>query len=112
ALLEQIKNKYTWGNMAQSPYLDPESYRMVSMVLNNVYSAAATALIEEGRTEDAKLVLNDALTQMPKRIFRIMDSFAYTYIVDNLYQVGEMDRANELIERNATYLSDQMNYFA
>jgi hypothetical protein len=112
ALVDQIKNKYTWGNLAGSPYLDPESYRMISMVLNNVYSATATALIAEGRDAEAKEVLFDALENMPQRIFRIMDSFAYTYIVDNLYQVGEIEKANALIERNVNYLDQQLNYFA
>src|SRR5690606_7396200 len=100
-----------WGNMNGSPYLDPESYRMISMVLNNVYSAAATALIAEGREEEARQVLDNALEQMPERIFRIMDSFAYTFIVDNLYAVGETQKANALIERNLQYLDDQIRYY-
>lgn len=111
ALYDQIMNKYVWGNMNGSPYLDPESYRMISMVLNNVYSAAATALIAEGREEEARQVLDNALEQMPERIFRIMDSFAYTFIVDNLYAVGETQKANALIERNLQYLDDQIRYY-
>lgn len=104
--------KYTWGNIKHSPYIDPESYRMISLILNNIYAAPAETLIAEGKIEEAKVLLNDALDQMPERIYRIMDAYGYSFIADNLYQVGETEKANALIDRNVRYLEGQLRYFA
>jgi len=112
ALYDYVMNRYTWGNIGNSPYLDPESYRMISLILNNIYSAPAEALIAEGKTEEARTLLNDALQHMPERLYRVMDSYAYSFFVQNLYQVGETEKANQLVERNLAYLTDQLRYYA
>lgn len=111
ALYDQIKNKYVWGNMNEAPYLDPETYRMISLVLNNVYSAAAEGLLAEGRIEEAREVLADGLANMPDRIFRIMDSYAYSFIVDNLYEAGMDEEAQRIIDWNVDYLQEQLDYY-
>src|SRR5690606_42157143 len=80
AIYDNALNKYTWGNIRNSAYLDPESYRMVSLILNNIYSAPAEALIAEGKTEEAKKLLNNALESMPERIYRIMDAYGYSFL--------------------------------
>jgi len=112
AIYDHALNKYTWGNIRNSRYLDPESYRMVSLILNNIYSAPAEALIAEGKKEEAKKLLNNALESMPTRIYRIMDAYGYSFLAENLYAVGEADKANALAERNVKYLEEQLRYFA
>jgi len=112
AIYGHVMNNYVWGNIKKSPYLDPESYRMISLILNNIYAAPAEALIAEGRTEEAKKLLNNALESMPERIYRIMDAYGYSFIVEHLYTVGETDKANALVERNVNYLDEQLRYYA
>ncbi|SKB57200.1 Protein of unknown function [Parapedobacter luteus] len=112
AVYDHAMNKYVWGNMKNSPYIDPESYRMISLILNNIYAAPAEALIAEGRIDEAKKLLNNALETLPERIYRIMDAYSYSFIVDNLYAVGETEKANALTERNVKYLEEQLRYFA
>ena len=112
AIYDHAMNKYVWGNMKNASYIDPESYRMISLILNNIYAAPAEALIAEGKTEEAKTLLNNGLESMPERIYRIMDAYGYSFIVDNLYAVGEMEKANALIERNVDYLEQQLRYYA
>ncbi|WP_257669017.1 glycosyltransferase family 117 protein [Parapedobacter tibetensis] len=112
ALYDHAMNTYEWGNIKNSLYLDPESYRMISLILNNIYSAPSEALIAEGRVEEAQNLLNKALESMPERIFRIMDSYSYSFVIQNLYQVNEAEKANELIERNMKFLEDQLKYYA
>lgn len=112
AVYDHAMNKYVWGNMKNSPYIDPESYRMISLILNNIYAAPAEALIAEGRIDEAKKLLNNALETLPERIYRIMDAYSYSFIVDNLYAVGETEKANTLTERNVKYLEEQLRYFA
>src|SRR5690606_29472061 len=99
ALYDHVMNKYTWGNIKNSPYLDPESYRMISLILNNIYAAPAEVLIAEGKTDEARNLLNNALESMPERIFRVMDSYAYAFVVQGLYAVNETEQANQLVDR-------------
>lgn len=112
AIYDHVMNKYEWGNIHNSPYVDPESYRMISLILNNIYAAPAEVLINEGRTEEAKKLLLNGLENMPERIYRIMDAYGYSFFVDNLYAVGETQMANELVERNVKYLEEQLRYYA
>lgn len=112
ALYDQILNKYVWGDWANSTYLDPESYRMISFVINYVYGAAADGLIAEGKTEKAKEVIQDALDKLPKRIYRLMDSYAYTFLLENMFQVGMNEEAYKLMDRNIVYIDELMNYYA
>ena len=112
AIYDHALNKYTWGNIRNSPYIDPESYRMVSLILNNIYSAPAEVLIAEGKKEEAKKLLNNALESMPERIYRIMDAYGYSFLTENLYAVDETEKANALVERNVQYLEEQLRYFA
>jgi hypothetical protein len=111
AIYDNIKNKYKWGNLNGSPYIDPESYRMLSLILNNVYGAPAAEYIKEGNTARAKEILLDALEQMPPRLFRTLDCYGYTFIADNLYLVGEEEKAKALIEKNKKFLVQQMDYY-
>ena len=111
-IYDHVMNDYTWGNIRDASYIDPESYRMISLILNNIYAAPAEALIAAGKTEQAKELLNDALENMPERIYRIMDTYSYSFIAENLYAVGENEKANALIERNVDYIDHQLAYYA
>ncbi len=112
AVYDHVMNKYEWGNIKDASYIDPESYRMISLILNNIYAAPAEALIASGETDRAKALLNDALDRMPERIYRIMDAYGYSFIAENLYEVGETEKANALITRNVDYLEEQLAYYA
>ncbi len=112
AIHDHVLNTYSWGNIRNSPYIDPESYRMVSLILNNIYSAPAEALLAEGKREEAKALLNNALESMPERIYRIMDAYGYSFLAENLYAVGETDKAVSVTERSVKYLEEQLRYYA
>lgn len=111
ALYDQIMNKYVWGNLKNSPYLDPESYNMVSMIVNSIYSSAAEGLLAEGREAEAREVLDNGLANLPARIFRIRDAFTYSFFIDNLYAVGRTEEAGRLVQLNLDYLKDQLDYY-
>lgn len=112
AIYDQVMNKYVWGNIKNSPYLDPESYRMIGLILNSIYSAPADALLAEGKRDEVKALLNKAFDTLPDRIYRITDAYSYSFIAEQLYEIGESEKANQLIERNVKYLDEQLKYFA
>ena len=111
-IYDHALNDYTWGNIRNASYIDPESYRMVSLILNNIYSAPAEVLIAEGKKEEARKLLDNALESMPERIYRIMDAYGYSFLTENLYAVDETEKANALVERNVKYLEEQLRYYA
>ncbi len=109
----QALNKYVWGNIKNSKYIDPESYRMISLILNNIYAAPAEQLIAEGKNEEARELMLNLFDHMPERIFRMEESyFGYSRVVDLLYLLDETEKANELSERNLAYVSGQLKYYA
>src|SRR5690606_22734277 len=112
AVYDHAMNQYAWGNIKNATYIDPESYRMISLILNNIYAAPAEALIDAGKTAQAKALLNNALENMPERIYRIMDAYGYSFIAENLYAVSESDKADALIDRSVDYLEQQLRYYA
>jgi len=109
---KQVLNKYQWGNIKNSRYVDPESYRMISLILNNIYASPAEQLIAEGKTEEARALLLDLFEHMPDRLFRALDSYGYAFVVDQLYKVGETEKANEVVEKNLDFLEQHLRYYA
>lgn len=110
-LYNSIKHKYTWGNMKGSKYLDPESYNMLSMIRNNIYSATAEGLLAEGRIDEAREVLQNGIDSLPERIFRMRDAYTYNFFINNLYEVGMVDQATHFVDLNLKYVTEYLDYY-
>ena len=108
---ENIMSKFAWGNMGDSNYLDPISYTMVRQSLK-VFSDTAGMLIAENKKEAAKDVLNRALDVLPERIHLVDIAASYPSLADQLYEVGETAKANQLFGRNVSFLEEQLAYYA
>jgi len=111
ALYKNITTKYSFGNMANSTYLDPESYRMIGLITGNIYGTAARSLFAEGKNDEARVVLNSVYDNMPKKVFRMADVYSYAEIIDGLYKVGETQKANAIMERNLKFISQNLAYY-
>jgi hypothetical protein len=107
-----ITKKYSWGNMATSPYLDPESYRMIGLITNSILGSTATQLMEQGKDKEAKEVALLAYEKMPKRVFLMRDALNYTPIINILYSVGETQKATDIVNRNLVFLKQNMAYYS
>lgn len=110
-LYNSIKHKYTWGNMKGSKYLDPESYNMLSMIRNSIYSATAEGLLAEGRVDEAREVLQNGIDSLPERIFRMRDAYTYNFFINNLYEVGMVDQATHFVDLNLKYVTEYLDYY-
>ncbi len=108
---DHIMNRFAWGNMNGSNYLDPMSLMMVGQSLK-LFSDTAGMLIIEDKKEEARNMLNRALDVMPERIRLVNIAARYPLLVDQLYEVGETTKANQLLERNVKFLEEQLNYYA
>ncbi|UIR56329.1 DUF2723 domain-containing protein [Sphingobacterium sp. SRCM116780] len=111
AAYTDITKKYAWGNFATSPYLDPESYRMLSLITNTITGSTATQLLEQGKAKEAKEVAVLTYEKMPKRVFLMRDALSYALVINVLYSVGENQKANDIVSRNLLFLKQNMAYY-
>ncbi|SEK68345.1 protein O-mannosyl-transferase family [Parapedobacter koreensis] len=111
AMYGNLMQKYAWGNMKEATYLDPTSYTLVGQSVK-VFSDTAEMLIAEGRKDAAKDIVNRAVDVLPDRTHLVELAAHYPILADQLYDVGEMAKANTLLERNVAFLDGQLAYYA
>ena len=109
AMYDHMMNKFTWGNLKTADYLDPESVRMVAVVVNN-FNVLAEKLYNEGRIEEAKKVLDKCISVIPDQNFSLNFTIRKFYMADLLYKLKEPQKANKIVENTANYISEQLNY--
>ncbi len=108
-MYDNMINKFRWGNI-QDPdvYLDDNILRMVSNFRNN-FGRLAEALINEGKLESAKRVLDKSMEVMPPE--RIPYNFFMLPIMECYYRVGETERANEMAGEFRQVIGKELDYF-
>ncbi|MBK9176426.1 MAG: DUF2723 domain-containing protein [Flavobacteriales bacterium] len=109
-MFRTVTEKFLWGNMdsEQDIYLDENILRMTTN-LRLQLSALAEALIDEGRKDDARTILDLSMEKMPDRNVPIDRVLLPT--VEAYYEVGDTVKANALAERIFTVLEEQVNWY-
>ena len=109
-MYRNVTEKFLWGNMDTEGfiYLDENILRMTTN-LRLQLSSLAEALIEEGRKEEARNILDLSLTKMPER------NVPYDRIllptVEAYYAIGDVAKGNELSERLFTIMEENLTYY-
>ncbi|MGO1649429.1 MAG: glycosyltransferase family 117 protein [Sphingobacterium sp.] len=106
-----IMNKFQWGNIANAEYLDPDSYRYISMYAGTLFGETAQNLLTMGKNEEAKKLVNNAYENLPKKVYLMSEVFSYTSLLDAMYRTGETEKANEIVKRNLQFLKENMAYY-
>ena len=108
-MYENVTEKFRWGNMdADKVYLDENVIRMATnlrLQLNHL----AQALIDEGKDDKAREILDLSLEMMPHRnvpFDRLLMPAAEAY-----YELGEFETANKLAEQLFDIHEEDMNYY-
>ncbi|HEY1025200.1 MAG TPA: DUF2723 domain-containing protein [Sphingobacteriaceae bacterium] len=109
AMYGHLLNKFTFGNMKNASYLDPESTRMIAVLLNN-YNILAENLYREGKVEEAKKALTKAYIEIPDRNFSINYTVRKYYMASLFYRLGEPEKANKIVSGTADFLEKELNY--
>ncbi|WP_028297697.1 glycosyltransferase family 117 protein [Olivibacter sitiensis] len=113
ALHKNVMEKFVWGNMHDAKYLDPESYMMLNTVIST-FTTLSQSLIDEGRKEEAKQVLNKCLGSIPDKIYpsRYLNvNVSLMFLARQLYDVGEIEKGNALMLKNAQYIAEKLKYY-
>ncbi|WP_207428162.1 DUF2723 domain-containing protein [Pedobacter sp. SYSU D00535] len=109
AMYNNVMNKFVWGNMKNASYLDPESTRMIATIIKS-FNILAEKLLAEGKTEEAKKVLQKAQEVIPEQNYLFYYILHKYYTADLLYKVNEPAKANKLMESLASYIERELNY--
>lgn len=109
-MYDNVKNKFLWGNMdhAGGVYLDENVLRMTTN-LRLQLSNLAEALIEEGRDDMAREILDISIARMPEMNVpydRILLPTAEAY-----YAIGDTEKADHLTERLFTIMEENLVYY-
>ena len=102
--------KWNWGNgELKTIYHDPET-RKNSISYRTNMARLTQQLINEGKKEKAKKIIDLALTIMP------MDYYGYYTMVEpfagGYYEVGEKAKARQLLERLVTKYKQNLTYYS
>lgn len=113
ALLENVMDKYVWGNMHHARYLDPESYMMLNTV-TSTFSTLAQSLMDDGNDAEAKKVLEKCLSTIPEKIYpsRYFNlNVSLMILARQLYEVDDIQKGNDLMLKNAQYIAEELKYY-
>jgi len=104
-----IAMKWDWGNNElPTIYHDPET-RKNSISYRTNLARLMEQLINEGKKEKAKKIIDLAMTKMPVQYFgyySLVDPFAGGY-----YEVGETQKARQLLDQLMTKYKENLTYY-
>jgi transmembrane protein TMEM260 (protein O-mannosyltransferase) len=110
-LYNNLMNKFKWGNVKAANYLDTQSADDIS-IFTNLFNTAMSGLLKEGKIEDARKVADRYFQVMPDKFYGMRSTMGAYFMSENLYAIGDVKRANQLIEKSALYIKKELDYLA
>jgi len=110
-LYDHLMNKFSYGRMAEPDvYLDFYNVRTLSVVkLRNSFTRLANALISEGKTDSARMVLDRCMHLMPEE--KVPYDFFVPSVAEAYYRIKDNDKANQIIKRHVETLTEDLVYY-
>ena len=109
-LMYEVVMNWDWGNSGSSEIYHDTQTRSQGLSLRSNLARLMEALIEEGKIEKAKSIIELSLTQMPVEFYEF-----YTFVepyVDGYFKVGETSKGIELYNRLKAIYTDRIDYYA
>lgn len=110
AMYTNTLDKFVWGNIKDAKYLDHESYGMINVIINN-FTTLANSLLAQGKTEEARTVMNRAYDVIPERIYTQRQALQRYLMGELLYKIGEPEKASKIFSANLNYISEYLKYY-
>jgi hypothetical protein len=108
-MYDNVINKFKWGNIDDpTVYLDENNLRMLSNFRNS-FARLAGALIDEGKTDSAKVVLDKCMDLMPHE--RVPFNYFMLQITESYYKINSIEKANEITNQLAEVAQDELDYY-
>ena len=110
AMYQNLMTRFTWANVKNAKYLDPESLKMVFLSVNK-FNELAKNLIFEGKIDSARNVMKACLKVMPiTTTFDPNFSLSKYEMISLFYQLGMKKEANDLLTQSAKLVTQELNY--
>jgi hypothetical protein len=108
-MYDNMINKFRWGGVEDSSiYLDENNMRMLGNFRNN-FARLSETLINEGKTDSAKVVLDRCMQIMPNE--RVPFDYFMLQIIENYYRLGDNETANQCVIKLSDNTSEELGYF-
>jgi hypothetical protein len=108
-MYDNIINKFRWGGVQDSGvYLDENNLRMLGNIRNN-FGRLAEILINEGKKDSAKIVLDHCIEIMPRE--RVPFDYFMLQIIENYYRLGYNETAAQLVIQLSDVTGEELRYF-
>ncbi len=111
ALFQNITSNYSWGNLKQAHYIDPESKREIAN-LTNIFNTAIESMVVEGDLEKARILASKYTEVMPGGIQSMYIAGGKTMLAQQLYMLKDNKKASALIREVADYIERELIYVA
>jgi tetratricopeptide (TPR) repeat protein len=109
-LMYEVVMNWEWGNSGSSEiYHDPQT-RSQGLSLRSNLARLMEALVEEGKIDKAREVIELAMTHLPVEHYDF-----YTFVepfVDGYFKVGETNKGRELFRKLKEIYLDRLDYYA
>ena len=102
-------NKFELRGFKSAKYLDPESRRVMQGTLSFA-STLAKNLIVENKIQMAKNVMEKTLSAIPLQNSSISDTLNKVALIQNLYQLGNIDSANQITTATTSFIAKEFDY--
>ena len=109
AMYDHVVNQFEWGNMEKPGVsLDDDNARMI-MNIRNLMSRLATALIQEGKMDSARVVMDLSLEKMPDS--KIPYDYFVLPLVEGYLALGDTAQGIEIMEQLSRYKKNELSYY-
>lgn len=109
-MYDNMMHKFVWGNITHSPYLDPESEKMVFLSVNK-FTELAKNLVHENKLDSARAVMKKCLEIIPiKTTYDPNFALGKYEIISLLYKLGMIDQANDLVKQTTDLVTEELNF--
>lgn len=108
-MYDNVMNEFQFRGLDDPNVYNSIDHRNFALNHRSTMNSLANALIREGKTDEARAVLDKSLAAIPD--ISIPYDYTSSQMVKLLYRVGEQDRAKEIAELIGERANDALNYF-
>ncbi|KPK88189.1 MAG: hypothetical protein AMS27_00075 [Bacteroides sp. SM23_62_1] len=102
-------NKFRWGGVTDSTvYLDENNLRMLANMRNN-FGRLAQVLINEGKKDSAKVVLDRCMEILPHS--RVPFDYFMLPVIENYYRIGDTETAGDFVVQLSDVMTEEARFF-
>ncbi len=107
-LYDHLMNKFKLNMQDPDLYFSDDFMRM-TINLRNVYGRLATQLVQEGKADSAKAVVDRCLNMMPDQV--VPYNYSLLAIVDAAYKSGQRDKAASILDQMMLRYEEELAYY-